>query len=720
MVNNKDTNVIVDLSAKKLLIIIISLQLAFLGSIGIDKLGMSFSPLRQVIGFIYLTFVPGFLILKLLRIDSKNAIEIILYSLGITLSFLMFTGLLINYLYPLIGISKPISETPLICTISIIVLSLCSILYPSKDKLQITLLNFKGSIIPIILLFALLPFVSVFGAYSLSYHNNNILLLVLYAAIAIVPLFISSKKFSGDALLIMVWTISISLLFSISLSIKYLSYGDALVEYYYASLVYANNVWDPSIFGNNNAMLRIVMLHPIYSILLNMELTDVFRVVHPLLYSFTPLALCMAFKKLWNEKIAFLSSFFFMSVFSFFVIFSRNTRTGIAELFIALFILLMTDKGISGAKKSLLSIIFAVSIAVSHYGTSYLFMFALIFSTLLLILIGKYGMIQEKSISPTFSLIYVVFTIGWYIYVSASSSFETLVNFFNNMIYEMSALFSPETSYSVYALTRDWPFSVEISRDLLLIAYVFIAIGIIDLLLNIIKKKKIKLQKEFIAFSIAFSGIALATFLPGTKGAASARVLHLSLCFLAPFAVIGFFKICEHFGRFFKNIVTGSNYYYLNIFSVFLTIFLLFNSGFISEMITRENDYSPNILLSKPRAADIKDAQYIYSYQREVISDQEFFSAKWLSQLRDDSLKIYMDRTNIFYGLIGPISKSYVFIKNEAKVKNGYIYLRTYNIIAGLSIIEVYPPKAGNISEVYPINTCNKIYTNGGSEIYYR
>ncbi|MHA1834599.1 MAG: hypothetical protein ACTSV7_11510, partial [Candidatus Baldrarchaeia archaeon] len=42
---------------------------------------------RQVIGFIYLTFVPGFIIIKLLKLKLSR-LETVLFSVGFSIAFL--------------------------------------------------------------------------------------------------------------------------------------------------------------------------------------------------------------------------------------------------------------------------------------------------------------------------------------------------------------------------------------------------------------------------------------------------------------------------------------------------------------------------------------------------------------------------------------------------------------------------------------------------------
>jgi len=720
---------------RELLVFTLSLQLGYLGLVGLDWIGLKIPVLRQVIGFVYLTFVPGFLIFKILRIDNENATETLLYSVGLSLSFLMFTGSIINFLYPLLGIPKPISDISIITTTNVIILFLCLIIchLHNRDFSAPFFIRTRQLYSPLALSLLILPFISIFGAHLLNYYNINTLLLALYFIISTIPVLVAFDKLRTKTLAI--WSISISLLYSVALATKYLSYGDAPKEYSFGYFVLMEGIWNSSIPVEKNAMLPLVMLHPIYSLLLNMELQEVFRVVYPLLYSVTPVALYIAFKRQTNEKIAFFSTFFFMSFFPFYVILSRNTRSGIAELFLALLIFLLTDRNITGVKKSLLSVIFALSIIVSHYGISYVFMFALIASTLLLASIKKFTTLSEKErgiLHPNFCAIYIAFAFAWYMYNAGGKTFNLPVSFIKNMLIQTSELLSPETSYTVYALQRDWVFSIEISLYLMLIFSIFIATGILSLIWSVVKREKVEFQEEFIIFSITFFGLLLITFLP-TKSFNLARIYHTSLCFLSPFAIIGFITIFKVLGKIFVLIIRGKkiinnleiHQIYFKIFSLFLIILLLFNSGFVSEVITKGKDYSPNIIISKPRALSIGDAQYIRSSSGEFRSEQEVLSVKWISEKRDDLAKIYLDLTWGFPYYLG--SKAwyiyhdiFVFISDKTDIKDGYILLNTNNIARGVLLVNKHPPEVRNTYEVLPINSSNKIYTNGDSEVYYR
>src|SRR4030043_136102 len=75
--------------------------------------------LRQISGFVFLTFIPGFLILLVLRLNRLGLLEKIVLSVGLSIAFAMFFGLAENILLLAIGFTRPLSSTPLLVSFSI-------------------------------------------------------------------------------------------------------------------------------------------------------------------------------------------------------------------------------------------------------------------------------------------------------------------------------------------------------------------------------------------------------------------------------------------------------------------------------------------------------------------------------------------------------------------------------------------------------------------------
>ncbi len=53
---------------------------------------------RQILGFVYVSFLPGFLIVRVLKLNLTSIFADLALSAGLSLAFSMFTGLAINQL----------------------------------------------------------------------------------------------------------------------------------------------------------------------------------------------------------------------------------------------------------------------------------------------------------------------------------------------------------------------------------------------------------------------------------------------------------------------------------------------------------------------------------------------------------------------------------------------------------------------------------------------
>ena len=132
------------------------------------------------------------------------------------------------------------------------------------------------------------------------------------------------------------------------------------------------------------------MLSPIYSVILNTDGAWVFKIIYPFIFSLVPLALFHIYRQQISANKAFLAVFFFMAVPTYSLEMIALAKQQIAELFFALFILLMVDRKLRLSQRLTLAIIFALSIAVSHYGLGFI---SLIYFTLgwLLLMVIRSG-----------------------------------------------------------------------------------------------------------------------------------------------------------------------------------------------------------------------------------------------------------------------------------------------------------------------------------------
>ena len=738
-----------DWEIKNFLKVVLAIQLALWGAIGLDSIGLQIPIIRQLIGFIYLTFIPGILLLRILKLHKLGNIETLLYTVGLSLATLMFTGLFMNTVYPFFGISGPISIVSLIITISMVVLVLCVLSYiRDKDFSNPSFIDIGDISSPPALFLCLIPFLAIFGTYLVNFYQNNILLMFLIIIIAIIVVLIAFDKIIPKNLYsLAVFVIAISLLFHRSLISMYLWGWDIQVESYLCNLVKMNGIWDSTIPSTLNAMLSIVIVAPIYSIITDMSITWVFKIFYPLLFSLVPLALYRVFQKQTDDKIAFLSCFFFVSIQPFFSGMLQLARQQIAELFLVLLILSMIDKNMDKIKRSFLFIVFGVSLAVSHYGLSYIYMFSLISAWLILLLMDNPALqklrddfyvkfsrykreklarnpislnAKNRTISSTFVLLFIVFTLTWYMYVSSSSAFDAIVRIGDHMASSIFIDFlNPEAAEGLDIIMRETVSPLHsVTKYLHLLSQFFIVVGVLTLL---IKGREMKFEDEHTSFSIVnlvicFGAIALPHF---ARNLHTTRLYQITLIFLAPFCVIGGITVFKMVSKAVRASWTDQRVRNsLRVLSVLFAIFLLFNTEFVYE-VTKDNPGS--IALSQESSTK----------NYPLTNEQEALSGEWLRDNRDTDTTIYADE---YRGLsltgTAHIGKYRVFRGDEEMttriLDNAYIFLGRENI-KNKKLILITPIKRErksvdlqNLTFYNDLLNMSRIYNNSDAQVYYR
>jgi uncharacterized membrane protein len=363
-----------DWEIKKCLVLCLGLLLVTLGLIGLDVPG-----LRQVAGFLLLTFVPGILLLRILKIHNIGLIESLLYAAGLSLAFVMTIGVVANFALPPLGISQPIILPVLLIAFTAFFLILCFLAYvrdknfhPPKplpeNKEKITILGFRTNLTPF-LLAALLPLLAILGAILVNSYQNNALLLALIFVIAIlIGVVAFNKSIPSRVYPFMIAMMAIALLYQTTLISSGLVGSDIHLEYYWGKLVLENGYWNAAIPSSINSCLSIVILAPVYSLLLNMDIAWLFKIIYPLSFCLLPLALFQVFRSQIGSRYAFFTAFFFIAMPMFFMDMAQLARQQVSELFFILVVLLMVDRKLTLTQRSVLAFIFSFGVVVSHYG----------------------------------------------------------------------------------------------------------------------------------------------------------------------------------------------------------------------------------------------------------------------------------------------------------------------------------------------------------------
>lgn len=731
-----------DWEIKKFLFFVVLLQLTLLGLIGLDTMGITIPVLREFISFIYLAFIPGVLVLRILRLHKLTNIETLLYTVGLSITTVMFTGFFVNFAYPYLGISGPISLWPMTITLGIVVLMLCLISYlRDRGFADPEYIDLGEVTSPPVLFLCSISVLSIFGAYMVNSKQNNIILMALLIILAVLPILVASGRLITKKLYpLTIFVITISLLFHTSLISAYITGWDINTEYYLANLVLTNFHWDPSIYQNVDAMLSIVMLGPIFSLISGMDLTWVFKIIYPILFSLVPVGLYYVYERQTNETIAFFSCFFFVSIFTFYTEMIALARQQTAEIFFVLLLLLLVTKRMNFFTRSLLFVIFGISLSVSHYGLSYIYIIGLIGIWLLSVLsenrtvqkiIAMDGRNDKRekppsgmpkityvTIVPIFILIFIMFVTMWYRYMSSSSCFDIIVQISVQVAKKVfTGLFSSNTSQALQVITGNLASPM---RNILKYLNFFAQFLIIAGILSMLKPNNTKFKKEFILFSLIFLIICfLAIALPYVSSFISTtRIYHITLYFLAPFFTIGgtvfFGKLARLAPASWKINIDKS---VLMIISILLAIFLLFNSGFVYEIV---KDHPGSIALSQASVAASGNANDINNFYASLYQDTDVTSADWLSNNRNVSAEVYSDyaRKTLILKSYGMIPDAHEFINLTCIGDNSYVYLGYPNVRYSMAFKwDTGYYNITDISQIY--GKKNLVYSNGDAKIYY-
>lgn len=736
--------------------------------------------LGPIITFIYLSFIPGFLILRILRIHGLGNIKTIIYCVGLSLLSVMFIGFIMNSLYGFMGILRPISLFYLILTFTVYVLFLLILSYFMDGKYKKSeyiclndLLNSK------LLFLCIFPFLAFFGSYFINYYGNNIismfLILLIGFTIILVSFDIIPKKFYPFT----IWIISISLLYMSSLISTYIWGWDIQNEYFLAKLVLNNAYWNNQLFDAYNSMLSVVMLGPIYSIITTMNLDEVYKIIVPFLFSLVPLGIYSLIKdQTKNSKISFLAVFLFISFNTFYIEMLSLTREMIAEIFLVALLFLVFNRKFK-ANFLILFLLMGLGLIVSHYSTNYVFIFFFISVILIItifnlftkeITLNKDLIILLISVT-TLVFFMIIFTILWYDSFSQGTAILSIWDVFNmfmrhsaqkigiaqeliygiifipimivialltvylikfrdfkpglriyNLIFNIQTLIRKKFRYTHLAVLSililfimfflTGPPKTWIVTVIRYLNFDIVFFTLTGLFTAIIYFNKNKFQKEFLVFSILAASMLIAGIMIPTFETSFniTRIYEITFIFLAVFCVIGALKVIGfiYYALKKKKIEFDKS---IKIFSIFLTIFLFFNAGFVSVLF---NQSVPLHLNGKGISSDY----------HPLFDQQEVTGAMWLSENRV-STKIFADIYGVF------VFFRYIAVPNEIATNNGvsvisnydnstsYIFLRKLNrdyvllIHFGTKRDRVYENMSGEISPK------NEIYDNGNSWIYY-
>lgn len=322
-----------------------------------------------------LFFIPGYLILRILKIDELGSVRSVFYALLLSILFdFLVLGLSNTILWMLdVAFFKPQILIG-VCGSGIMLLFMLGLKnnYTILPKIKIS-----GVMTPSILVLLGLPLIAVISTFFINDSRESILQIFLVICIAVISSLIVLR--ARDKIIpFAIYSISLTLLLQTSLLGNYLvEWADVYFEFWIPNSTMISGNWDPSIGLITNAMLSLVVLPAAFSSISGLSLLWFFKIIFPFLIAFLPLGIFCIFKSQVDSKTSMIGVLFIVFSSYFYMSLLGLNRQSIATLFLAGSILILVDSGIKNRLRTPLLALFLVGIILSHYGLAFISLFAL-------------------------------------------------------------------------------------------------------------------------------------------------------------------------------------------------------------------------------------------------------------------------------------------------------------------------------------------------------
>jgi uncharacterized membrane protein len=727
--------------------------------------------LRQIAGFLFLTILPGLLILQILRLNKLGFLEKFILTWGLSISFVIFFGLLVNNLSLSLGYETPLATFPILISFNLAFIVLGIIGYKTNKEPMFSRPNFNLStsgkaflIVPI-----LFPAVSIFGMYVMNITDNNIILMLLLFLIPIYVAFVCffNHKFPKKLYPIVIFLISVSLVLLLALRSNYIIGYDVNHEYFIFRTILNNLHWGTFGHSSIDACLSISLLPTIYQSILNINNPEfLFKILFSLLYSISPLVIYVISKKYVEEGYAFLAACFYMFQVNF-LFTEYNARTNLAILFFALAMMILFSDKIDPLKKRILFIVFMASCMVSHYATTYIFFFIMLGTFVGIEILSKKHAFK-KVISLTIVILFFSMIFFWYSQVT-EVAFNAGVGFVEDTLINLNMFFITESRGGMVQSVlgegieqKGIPHKIEFVFTWL--TFVLIGVGIITLIIRYkemsfpeLKFKKHEFLKDkfevgYFVTALACVGLLVAMVAVPYIGIGYNldRLYALCITILSVFFVIGGISLSKHFFFFTKHFLSKERTCTKKECNSFGKAFLskkrfvlkeknncfFSEEGFDGKNGSQVLAYLIILLVLLPYFLCVTGVMYnIFGVPRAIILnskgeqsdimliyDQDAYAAKWFGKnyyVKQGICEVYVPDEIRALRTQCPIlldkSIKCRLLSQHEKI-NGYIILRYYNVVDGLVLREHNTTEMIEYSDMFIGK--NRIYNNGGSEVW--
>lgn len=699
-----------------------------------------------------LTFVPGTLAVFSLYDDVEVSTRTVLYALGLSLMSLLAMGFVANLGFPMIGVETPLFKFPLAVSVSLLVGGFAVAALKNSTTGTVSV-RIPDVLSPVPLSLALLPLLSILAVTYLNATGDNLPILLLLTVFAVVPLFTALRIESR-------WH-PYTVLF-LALAVGYhksfwknfgFSGSPGVIR------AWLSGRWSPGvteIHPYSTELLQNGVLFPTYARLSGITIITELEVVNPFLIAFIPVGVFVVARHYFSSKHGVLAASLFIFAHPFYIQYPTAGRAGTPVLFLSLFAVALSDDELSSTRASLLGLLFASGIVVTHYGTAYFVMVAILGALVGVLAVRSLDVVvndrleqpvpdgggstwkrvrsrvrsesSQSILSWTLALYYAAGALGWYMYATQGRKFNVLPRHF---VRSLSSLLGDElvSGRTGARLQRDYgSLSITLSKVMYILFGLLMGFG----LLYVFYRWYVQRDRSFLDdHYVSLAGVMLAlfgfTFVARTWG--GGRPMMITLTFTSAFAVLGAIALVRLLQFVDSEVIDQDSKLSLSVpsvsagtvlFAAMLLVLFSLNSGLASAAVLGGGAPS-NVPLtdsqSSYRGVDTSAHVWINDYGYGSVYGDPITNGQ--TDWYRPGIAITTERDRVYGAGLSQPRGNLISILNDEGIEPGYILLTSHNIL-NQEVSIPYTTEGPPLSDFdREFRQRSKIYSSNLSVVYY-
>ena len=415
----------------------------------------------KVLLFICIALLPGMVLLRILHVAFRSVAICLLYGFALGLLVLMLSGLIANTVLYAVGVSRPLEMWGVFGAWNIAAAALIAIsAFSNRTMLRIQKLRARSLTKPawvLLVLSSLLPVCATLGAWRLNNGSDGLVALITlcFAAALIVFVLIFRHRLNEGILVWFVFMLGLAVLLMTSMRGWDIIGHDIERELRVFTLAQQHGRWDIALNRDPyNACLSITILPQMLSVILGVSGVIIFKVMLQLAFAGCVAVVYILLRQYASKFAALIGALLFICYPTFINDAAMLTRQGVAYLFFALAILVISNKAQRWRYKWLF-LLCAAGAIISHYSTAYMFV-SLFAMAVVIKYVAKWWYKRKHGpervprnttvLSPLFAASLFLMTFIWYSQITATST--GLTTTLQKSIANIPSLFSDEARSS--------------------------------------------------------------------------------------------------------------------------------------------------------------------------------------------------------------------------------------------------------------------------------